>query len=173
MFVEAIILIDGRLVKLIDITLKQWLDIKFGDHRKVDKEIMEGVISTWLIRSYRKQFEEYMKIKRKLEVNRIDTDVECDPTNVEFAIWLASIFKRFDYHVPMEDDDDIRDLDDYLIQNDASYYVDEEEEIFKEIKSKLLGIPYEKPPTFKYEKFEVIKFSLGPTEEYVAIKEYD
>ncbi|GKC38572.1 hypothetical protein Tco_1050956 [Tanacetum coccineum] len=28
--------------------------------------------------------------------------------------------ERFDNHEPMEDDDDIGDLDDYLIQNDAS-----------------------------------------------------
>ncbi|GJW83042.1 hypothetical protein Tco_0156187 [Tanacetum coccineum] len=54
MFVEVVILIDGRLVKLIDITLEQW----------------------------------------QLEVNGIDTNVECDPTNVEFAIWLASKFSN-------------------------------------------------------------------------------
>ncbi|GJX18278.1 hypothetical protein Tco_0219110 [Tanacetum coccineum] len=41
-----------------------------------------------------------------------------------------------------DDDDDIGDLDDYLIPNDASCYVDEEEERFKERRSKLLGIPY-------------------------------
>nr|GFA80814.1 hypothetical protein [Tanacetum cinerariifolium] len=52
------------------------------------------------------------------------------------------------------DDDDVRDLDDYLIPQDASYYVDEEEESFKERKSKLLGTPYQKPPTLKFEKFE-------------------
>nr|GEX46508.1 hypothetical protein [Tanacetum cinerariifolium] len=61
--------------------------LKFVDHKKVDKEIIEGVVGTWLIQSYRKQFEEYMEIKRRLEVNGIDTDMECDPTNVEFAIW--------------------------------------------------------------------------------------
>ncbi|GJX85761.1 hypothetical protein Tco_0336535 [Tanacetum coccineum] len=72
-----------------------------------------------------------------------------------------------------DDDDDISDLDDYLIPNDASCYVDEEDERFKERKSKLLGIPYEKPPTFKFEKLEVIKYSLGLAEEYVAIREYD
>nr|GEU41484.1 putative reverse transcriptase domain-containing protein [Tanacetum cinerariifolium] len=43
------------------------LDLKVGDHRKVDKEIMEEVVSTWLIRIYKKQFKEYMKIKRRLE----------------------------------------------------------------------------------------------------------
>ncbi|GJY86069.1 hypothetical protein Tco_0500095 [Tanacetum coccineum] len=48
---------------------------------------MEEVVSTWFVRSYRKQFEEYMMIRRRLEVNGLDTDVECDPTNVEFAIW--------------------------------------------------------------------------------------
>nr|GEZ20466.1 reverse transcriptase [Tanacetum cinerariifolium] len=58
MFAEAGILIDDELVKLIDITLEQW-----------------------------KQFEEYMKIKRRLEVNGINTDLECDPTNVEFQKW--------------------------------------------------------------------------------------
>ncbi|GJV23262.1 hypothetical protein Tco_1375957 [Tanacetum coccineum] len=67
----------------------------------------------------------------------------------------------------------ISDLDDYLIPNDAPYYVDEEEERFKERMSKLRGIPYKKPPTFKSKKFEVINYLFGPAEEYVAIKEYE
>ncbi|GKB80203.1 hypothetical protein Tco_0947098 [Tanacetum coccineum] len=68
-YAGATILINKRLVRLIDITVEQWLDLKFGDHKKVDKEIMEEVVSSWLIRSYRKQFEEY-------------TNVECDQSNV-------------------------------------------------------------------------------------------
>ncbi|GJS25137.1 hypothetical protein Tco_0453769 [Tanacetum coccineum] len=81
--------------------------------------------------------------------------------------------ERFDNHEPVKDDnDDIGDLNDYLIPRDASYYVDEGEERLKERKSKLLRIPYEKPPTSKSKKFEVIKYSLGPAEEYIAIKEY-
>ncbi|GJZ34621.1 putative reverse transcriptase domain-containing protein [Tanacetum coccineum] len=71
------------------------------------------------------------------------------------------------------DDDDIRDLDNYLILKDAPYYVDEEEEGFKERRSKLLGIPCKKPPTFKSEKFEIIKYSFGLAKEYVAIREYE
>ncbi|GJV64766.1 hypothetical protein Tco_1475594 [Tanacetum coccineum] len=132
MFAEVVILMDDRLVKLIDITLEQWLDLKFRDHKKVDKEIIEGVVATWLIRSYRKQFEEYMEIKMRLKME--------------------------------DDDDDIGDLDDYLIPNNASYYVDEDEERFKERRSKLLGISYEKPPTIKSEKFDVIKYSFAPAE---------
>nr|GEW43075.1 zf-BED domain-containing protein [Tanacetum cinerariifolium] len=65
------------------------------------------------------------------------------------------------------------DIDDYLIPKDAPYYVDEEEEGFKERRSKLLGIPYKKSQTFKSKKFEVIKYSFGPAEEYVAIREYE
>ncbi|GJU45596.1 hypothetical protein Tco_1202862 [Tanacetum coccineum] len=72
-----------------------------------------------------------------------------------------------------DDDDDIGDLDDYLIPKDAPYYVDVEEEGFKERRSKLLGIPYMKPPMFKSEKFEVINYSFRLVEEYVAIREYD
>ncbi|GJQ93716.1 hypothetical protein Tco_0004855 [Tanacetum coccineum] len=84
----------------------------------------------------------------------------------------------FDDHEPMEyddddDDDDIGDLDDYLIPKDSPYYVDEEEEGFKERRRKLLGIPYKKPPMFKSKKFEVVKYSFGPAEEYVAIREYE
>ncbi|GJR37858.1 hypothetical protein Tco_1213542 [Tanacetum coccineum] len=81
---------------------------------------------------------------------------------------------RFDEHELIEDDDDdIGDLEDYLIQKDPSYYDNEEEERSKERKFKLLGIPYVKPPTCKSEKFEVVKYSFGPEEEYVAIKEYE
>nr|GEX21025.1 hypothetical protein [Tanacetum cinerariifolium] len=54
----------------------------------------------------------------------------------------------FDEHEFMgEDDDDISDLEDYLIQKDPPYYVNEEEERSKERRCKLHGIPYVKPPT--------------------------
>ncbi|GKD81205.1 hypothetical protein Tco_1348044 [Tanacetum coccineum] len=77
-------------------------------------------------------------------------------------------------HEPIDDDDDdIENLDDYLIPKDTHCYVDEEEEGFKERKRKLLGIMYKKPPTFKSEKLEVIKYSFGPAKEYVAIREYE
>nr|GEU77666.1 hypothetical protein [Tanacetum cinerariifolium] len=49
--------------------------------------------------------------------------------------------ERINSHEPMQDDDDIMDLDDYLIVQNASYYVDGEEERFKERKRKLLGMP--------------------------------
>nr|GEZ38435.1 hypothetical protein [Tanacetum cinerariifolium] len=78
-----------------------------------------------------------------------------------------------DEREPKDNDDDINDLDDYLIQNDAPFIVNEEEEQFNERRCKLLGIAYVKPPTCKFKKFEVIKYSFRPADEYVAIKEYE
>ncbi|GJT25293.1 hypothetical protein Tco_0895230 [Tanacetum coccineum] len=74
-------------------------NLKFGNHKKVDKEIKEVVVATWLIRSYKKQFKEYMEIKRRLEVDGVNTDVEFDPTNVEFIKWLAF---KFNNHKTMD-----------------------------------------------------------------------
>ncbi|GKE02818.1 hypothetical protein Tco_1390801, partial [Tanacetum coccineum] len=53
-----------------------------------------------------------------------------------------------------DEDDDIGDLKDYLIRKDPSYYVNEEDEKFKERRCKLLGIPCVKPPTCKKQKFK-------------------
>ncbi|GJU96263.1 hypothetical protein Tco_1321019 [Tanacetum coccineum] len=80
----------------------------------------------------------------------------------------------FDEHELMDDhNDDLGDLEDYLIQKDPLYYVNEDEERSNERRCKLLGIPYVKPPTCKSEKFKVVKYSFGPAEEYVTVKEYE
>nr|GEU93370.1 hypothetical protein [Tanacetum cinerariifolium] len=70
-YARDMILINKKLVRLIDITVKQWLDFKFRDHKKVDKEFMEEVVNTWLIRSFKKQFEEYMEIKRQFKTKNV------------------------------------------------------------------------------------------------------
>ncbi|GKF11733.1 hypothetical protein Tco_0049659 [Tanacetum coccineum] len=67
MFAEAGIFINKRLVRLIDVTMKQWIDLKYGDHTMVSNEVKESVITMWLIRSYKKQFNEYIEIKKQKE----------------------------------------------------------------------------------------------------------
>lgn len=62
------------------------------------------------------------------------------------------------------------EFDDYLNTYDYSKFIDKGEEEFIMRKCQLLGIVYHNPPTMVSEKFEVIKYSLGPCEEYVAIK---
>nr|GEW47398.1 hypothetical protein [Tanacetum cinerariifolium] len=76
----------------------------------------------------------------------------------------------FDKHELMKDeDDDISDFEDYLIQKDPLYYVNEEDERSKERRCKLLGIPYVKPPTCKMEKFEVVKYSFEEDTAYLCL----
>nr|GEW26302.1 hypothetical protein [Tanacetum cinerariifolium] len=53
--------------------------------RLVDVKVKEGVISKWLVRSYKKQFDEYMEIKKQWVTRKIDPDMEYDPSDVEFA----------------------------------------------------------------------------------------
>nr|GEV52473.1 hypothetical protein [Tanacetum cinerariifolium] len=178
----------------LDVYEPRWLNVKFGDHRKVDKEIMKEVVSTWFIRSYKRQFEEYMKIKSHLEKRGHDEEVltdkelsDLEEEKVSEEKEIAEIFKIetdiFEFETPLSLEDDnlkdealkekpsLKDHEDMRIEKERTFTL--EEERFKEWKSKLLGMPYKKSPTFKSKKFEVIKYSLGPEEEYVAIKEYE
>ncbi|GJR73371.1 hypothetical protein Tco_0085736 [Tanacetum coccineum] len=99
-------------------------------------------------------------------------DEESRTTNDDNAVQVDH--EWFDNHEPMDDnDDDIGDLEHYLIQKDHPYYVNEDEEGSMEIRCKLFGIPYVKPPTCKSKKFKVVKYSFGPAKEYVAIMEYE
>nr|GEY97592.1 zinc finger, CCHC-type [Tanacetum cinerariifolium] len=69
--------------------------------------------------------------------------------------------------------DNMGSLEHYLVQKDPPYFVNEEEEKSKERKCMLLGIPYVKPPIYKIERFEVVKYLFGPLEEYVVVNELE
>ncbi|GKB79566.1 hypothetical protein Tco_0946461 [Tanacetum coccineum] len=66
---------------------------------RVDIKVKEGVFSKWLVRSYKKQFDEYMEIKKQWVTRGIDADMEYDPSDVEFSKWLAS---KFYNHMTMD-----------------------------------------------------------------------
>ncbi|GJT61173.1 hypothetical protein Tco_1004706 [Tanacetum coccineum] len=95
MYAEAVIFINKKLVRLIDVIVEQWLDLKYSDHTMVSNEVKESVIATWLIQSYKKQFNEHMKIKKQKEVYGLDAGMEYDPSNVNFGEWLASKFSNY------------------------------------------------------------------------------
>nr|GEW43554.1 hypothetical protein [Tanacetum cinerariifolium] len=114
----------------------------FGNYQELDYKLM-------------RKLEEYWSGKKEEEESSEDAWSSYSPNNDNDAIQADQ--EQFNNHGSMEDDDDdIADLEDYLIPQNASYYVDEEEERFKEIKSKLLGIPYEKPPTFKSKSLRLL-----------------
>ncbi|GJS46311.1 hypothetical protein Tco_0596432 [Tanacetum coccineum] len=80
-YAEAVIFIDDRLVRLIDVTMEQWLELKYGDQSTISNKIKENVIATWLVRSYKKQFEEYIELKKQYEIYGLHTDMLRDPFN--------------------------------------------------------------------------------------------
>ncbi|GJV92966.1 SGNH hydrolase-type esterase domain-containing protein [Tanacetum coccineum] len=96
---EVVIFINKRLVRLVDVTVEQWLDLKYGNHMTMDENVKKRVISTWLIRSYKLQFEEYLEIKKQRDTYARDVNVEYDPSNLVFAKWLAS---KFYNHLDMD-----------------------------------------------------------------------
>ncbi|GKA52053.1 hypothetical protein Tco_0745249, partial [Tanacetum coccineum] len=69
------------------------------DHKKVDVKVKVGAISKWLVRRYKKQFDEYIEIKKQWVTCGSDADMEYDPSDVEFAKWLAS---KFYNHMKMD-----------------------------------------------------------------------
>ncbi|GJS74777.1 hypothetical protein Tco_0707618 [Tanacetum coccineum] len=84
-YAEAVIFVNKRLVRLTDVTVEQWLYLIYGDHTKVDGNTKEGVISKWLVQSYKKQFDEYIEIKKQWVTHGIDADKKYDPSDVEFV----------------------------------------------------------------------------------------
>nr|GEX43742.1 C2 calcium/lipid-binding domain, CaLB [Tanacetum cinerariifolium] len=58
----------------------------------IDVKVKNEVVSNWLVRSYKKQFDEYMEIKKQWMKHGSDADIEYDPSNVKFAEWLALKF---------------------------------------------------------------------------------
>nr|GEW97083.1 SGNH hydrolase-type esterase domain-containing protein [Tanacetum cinerariifolium] len=95
MYAKTVIFINKRLVRLNNVTIEKWLDLKYGDHTMVSNEVKESVIATWLIWSYKKQFKEYMEIKKQKEVYGLDADMEYDLSNVDFDEWLALKFSKY------------------------------------------------------------------------------
>ncbi|GJR07249.1 hypothetical protein Tco_0530233 [Tanacetum coccineum] len=95
-YAEAVVLINR---KLIDISPEQWLDLKYCDHRTMDPYVKRSLIATWLIRSYKWQFDEYLAIKQERDVYERDCDIEYDPSDKDFVEWLAS---KFCNHLEMD-----------------------------------------------------------------------
>ncbi|GKC40485.1 hypothetical protein Tco_1052869, partial [Tanacetum coccineum] len=44
-YAEALIFVNKILVRVMDVTVEQWIDLIYGDHTKVDGKIKEGVVS--------------------------------------------------------------------------------------------------------------------------------
>ncbi|GJY71544.1 hypothetical protein Tco_0475247 [Tanacetum coccineum] len=68
------------------------------------------------------------------------------------------------------DDHGIDNFDNDLVQDSAPYHANKEEEQYEEDMCELLGNPLQ-DPWLQIGSSEVIKYSFGPAEKYIAIKE--
>nr|GEX13687.1 hypothetical protein [Tanacetum cinerariifolium] len=78
-----------------------------------------------------------------------------------------------DFHEDREPNDDrgIGNLDNHFVWDNISYHANDEE--YKEDRCQLLGNPRQEPFGFENRRFKIIKYSSGPAEKYIAIKECD
>ncbi|GKC93148.1 hypothetical protein Tco_1158590 [Tanacetum coccineum] len=72
-YAEAIILINWKFVKLIDVSPEQWLDLMYGNHRTMDPHVKWSVIGTWLIRSYKQQMTTWPPNEKEMCISAIMT----------------------------------------------------------------------------------------------------
>ncbi|GKE95875.1 hypothetical protein Tco_1580730, partial [Tanacetum coccineum] len=91
------------------------------------------------------------------------------------------VSRRFNKHVgrnneeaireemELNDDHGIGNHDNDLVRDNTSYHANDEE--YEEDRCELLGNPRQEPSVCKIRRFEVIKYSFGPAEKYIAIKE--
>ncbi|GJU15826.1 hypothetical protein Tco_1143792 [Tanacetum coccineum] len=225
-YAEAVILINKRLVRLIDVTVEQWLDLKYRNHKTMDNNVKNGVIGTWLIRSYKLQFEEYLEIKRQRETyareidwytknvlwvywirgddevilinekvldlkdkNNHDEQGDATQSVMNFWAWLKRSFGNFhelDYELLVKLQEywwKVNDHEcspftnwrDHIRGPYANYYsnVQDEEEQEDEERCNLFNDTTQEPPICEIKRFEMIEYSFGQEEEYVAIKEYE
>ncbi|GJU09856.1 hypothetical protein Tco_1132252 [Tanacetum coccineum] len=85
-YAEAVIFVNKKLVRLMDVTVEQWLDLIYGDHKTVDVKIKNEVVSNWLTRgdneveftnteSFDPDDENLIEENEVAEIFRIETNV--------------------------------------------------------------------------------------------------
>ncbi|PWA89663.1 importin-beta domain, Armadillo-type fold protein [Artemisia annua] len=88
MYAESEILFHKKIVRLMDISLEEWLELKYGDHEFAPMDDVKRIVTSWLTRSFREQFNEFMDIRKKMMRNT-SFDVNYDPNNVNFSEWAS------------------------------------------------------------------------------------
>ncbi|GKA41932.1 hypothetical protein Tco_0734592 [Tanacetum coccineum] len=110
---------------------------------------------------------------------------------INFYAWLKGCFKNFheldyellvnsknfgwndeeDIHEEREPNDNhgIDNFDNDLVRDNVSYHANDEE--YEEDRCELLGNPHQEPPVYEIRRFKMIKYTFGPSEKYISIKE--
>nr|GEU56393.1 hypothetical protein [Tanacetum cinerariifolium] len=171
--------------------MEQWLDLKYDNHETMDENTKTGVIATWLIRRWKIK-EEALKQKAIYERswedatrgvrNHIHGAYANTNINDNYNPYM-DVSRAFNNHEERDYEETINEeresndanaidnLDFDLVMDNISYHDNEEKEHINEDRCELLRNPRQDPPVCKIRRFTMIKYSFGPNENYVAIKE--
>ncbi|PWA76980.1 hypothetical protein CTI12_AA228330 [Artemisia annua] len=83
-YVESKILFHRKLVRLMDISLEEWLVLKYRDPEFAPMDEVKRIVTSWLTRSFKEQFNGFMEIKRKM-INNASFELHYDPNDVDFS----------------------------------------------------------------------------------------
>ncbi|PWA57211.1 hypothetical protein CTI12_AA411170 [Artemisia annua] len=83
-YAESEILFHKKLVRLMDISLEEWLELQYGDPEFAPIDEVKRIVTSWLTRSFKEQFNEFMEIRRKM-IGNTSPDINYDPNNVDFS----------------------------------------------------------------------------------------
>ncbi|GJY63787.1 hypothetical protein Tco_0465247 [Tanacetum coccineum] len=136
----------------------------------MNKNVKKWVIGTWLIRSYKLQFEEYLKIKKQRDTYAHEVDMEYNLSNLVFVEWFTS---KFYNHLDMDWYTKnalwiywIRDDDEVVLSNKEDSNLKDENnndkhEITKVFRIKTNLFDYETPLCVKFSEFNYL-FKVDP-----------
>ncbi|GJS32460.1 hypothetical protein Tco_0530842 [Tanacetum coccineum] len=132
-YAEVVIFINKRLVRLIDVTVEQWLDIKYGNNKTMDKNIKKGVIVA------------------NLSVSRMEKLSGPPAVQMMMDSVMVENYREWFENGKASNNSDVQEM----------------EEQHKERRCDTTH----NAPVCKIKRFEMIKYSFGQDEKYVAIKE--
>ncbi|PWA64688.1 hypothetical protein CTI12_AA342070 [Artemisia annua] len=76
----------------------EWLELKYGDPELAPMNEVQRIVTSWLSRTFKEQFDEFMEIKKRM-MSGTSFDVNYDPDDSDFSDWLAS---KFNNHKTMD-----------------------------------------------------------------------
>ncbi|PWA76967.1 hypothetical protein CTI12_AA229050 [Artemisia annua] len=85
-YAKSEILLHKKLIRLMDISLDEWLELKYRDPKFAPMNEVKHIVTSWLTRSFKEQFNEFMEIKKKM-IGSTSFDVNFDPNDVDFSDW--------------------------------------------------------------------------------------
>ncbi|GJT45276.1 ribonuclease H-like domain-containing protein [Tanacetum coccineum] len=102
-YVEVVIFVNKRLMRLMDVTVEQWLDLIYGDHKKIDVQDKEGTRGEDEVEQTDEEFfdhddENLIDKDEVAKIFMIETDI------FDFETPICKAFNEFNYLLKIDTD---------------------------------------------------------------------